>query len=103
MELIPEPLHSLLFHMHGKSFIISLIILFTVPWAHYAQQPEDLASMGEELLYRDGSVELPLEIYEGRTYLMNHPLNLNTATSKEMEESGLFTPFQIHVLLRFRK
>ncbi len=89
--------------MHGKSFIISLIILFTVPWAHYAQQPEDLASMGEELLYRDGSVELPLEIYEGRTYLMNHPLNLNTATSKEMEESGLFTPFQIHVLLRYRK
>jgi len=89
--------------MYGKGF---LLIWLITPWAQWilsAQQPLGSRLQDEDYLYRDESMAVPLELYEQHADLITNPLNLNTATPEQMGESELFTPYQIHNLIKYRK
>ncbi len=57
----------------------------------------------EELLYRTEGELLSEELNELYEDSRNYRLNLNHSSKEQLEESGLFTPFQIHQLLKYRK
>lgn len=42
-------------------------------------------------------------VIESVSTLLEEPLNLNTANEQELEASGLFSPYQVYGLLRYRK
>ena len=89
--------------MPGRYHILFLLITVVIPRILYPQQPADPGHHAEELLFRDESAELPISFYESRMDLMSHPINLNTATTDQLGESGLFTPYQVHVLIKYRE
>jgi len=68
-----------------------------------AQEPLSPALMGEDYLYRDETVEVPVETYERFADLISHPININSASSDQLGETGLFTPYQIHSLIKYRE
>lgn len=83
-------------------------ILFCLPvlWVQVilvAQEPLIYPIEDEDFLYREESMIVPYEFYERHADLLAHPVNLNTASPDLLEESGLFTPFQIHHLIRYRE
>lgn len=89
--------------MSGKDF---LRIWLSLPWVMgilSAQQPEGSHLQDEDYLYRGESVAVPLELYEQHADLIMNPLNLNTATPDQLGESELFTAYQIHQLMTYRK
>ncbi len=43
------------------------------------------------------------ELLEQIDYLINHPINLNTATAKELQQVYLFSDYQIKSLLKYRE
>ena len=88
--------------MPGKYHFTSLVPLLLVPSLLYSQESIEPESQVEELLYRDESSEVPFELFEEKIDLVAQPVNLNRATPEQLEASGLFTPFQIHMLLKYR-
>lgn len=89
--------------MSGKIRMLFLWVALC-PWVRLPAQTEGLIpSAMEELLYRtenEGEVEAFSEIYEESLSLR---LNLNGCTREQLEKSGLFNPFQVHQLLKYRK
>jgi hypothetical protein len=67
-----------------------------------AQGEVALANDAEELLFQDETTGIPFNQLEEFTDYRQQPINLNRATRKQLAESGLFTPFQIEVLLAYR-
>ena len=88
--------------MPGKYHFTSLVPLLLVPSLLFTQESIEPASQVEELLYQDESSEIPIEFYEEKIDLIAQPVNLNRANPEQLEASGLFTPFQIHMLLKYR-
>lgn len=83
-------------------------ILFYLPalWIQAilaAQDPLIHPIQDEDFLYREESVTLSYEFHERHADLLANPVNLNSASPDLLEESGLFTPFQIHQLIRYRE
>ena len=89
--------------MPGKSHLLLVLIAIVIPHILFPQQPIDSEENTEILLYRDEAGEVPADLYETGLDLIRNPLNLNTVTSDQLGESGLFTPFQIHMLIRYRE
>ncbi len=90
--------------MDGRSHIVPLLILaFQAPGLLSSQLPVEAGQFAEELLFMDESTELPLETLEAMADMKGVALNLNSATPDQLEESGLFTPFQVHVLIKYRE
>lgn len=88
--------------MSGRFHILFLLFLIRFSAIVFPQHPEEAVNNAEELLYRNETAEIPEEIFEEHMNRINHPVNLNTATPEQLGESGLFTPFQIHVLIEYR-
>jgi len=68
-----------------------------------AQNTGNIPLLMEELLYRserEGLAEEFSELYEESRLIK---VNLNTCNREQLEETGLFTPFQIYQLLKYRK
>lgn len=68
-----------------------------------AQQKGLSAQMAEELLYQNETsviAEEYIEQMEDKPFLL---LDLNQASPEELKASGVFTPFQVHQLIRYRE
>jgi len=89
--------------MPGRNHILLVLITLVIPRILYPQQPADPTLHTEEILFRDETAEVPVEIYETLADLINDPLNLNTATPDQLSESALFTPYQVHMLVKYRE
>lgn len=80
-----------------------ILMLFTaIPGFLYSQGADIRFTKTEALLYVDEAGHIPAEIHEKYADLLAHPIDLNSATREQLTESGLFTPFQIEVLLKYR-
>ena len=80
-----------------------LIISLSVPLCLIAQHPDFLNVGEEEFLYQEESSEIPLEIFERYADLRGKPLNINCASPDQLAESELFSPYQIHTLIKYRE
>lgn len=67
-----------------------------------AQHTDSYPQEIEELLYRSESSLIPEEVFDIKEDSKSMLLKLNSASSEELEASGLFTPFQVHQLMRYR-
>ncbi len=74
-----------------------------MPLSLFAQHPEIPHVGEEEFLYQEESSEIPLEIFERYADLSSTPLNINCASPDQLAESELFSPYQIHTLLKYRE
>ena len=81
---------------------LSRILLILINSLGYAQLPEYVESQAAEHFMINESSTLSTEILEDLNDLLLHPINLNRATEEELSKSRLFTPFQVHVLLKYR-
>ena len=63
---------------------------------------EPMMEAVEHFLYRDENFTIPVEILEDRQEQCRNPVNLNRATREDLERSGLFTSFQIRMILDYR-
>ena len=91
------------FTMRGNFPIGLFFILLAIQLNLQAQHPETLPYGDEDFLYREESAEIPMEIFERYSDLRNNPLNINCATPDQLAESGLFSPFQVHILINYRE
>ncbi len=89
--------------MPGKYHLLIVLTTLWMPRLLLPQIPESLEQQTEELLAKDELAEVPVEFYETCLDLLSHPLNLNAVTAQELEFSGLFTPFQIHMIIKYRE
>ena len=78
-------------------------MVMLIPGVSYPQHYENISSHTEELLFTDETSEVPEEVLETLLELMDHPVNLNNATPGQLEESGIFTPFQVQSIIRYRE
>jgi hypothetical protein len=88
--------------MPGKGLICFCLNTLLLGGLVLAQEPLSLPLWDEDFLYRGESKQVPHIIFENQADLLSHPIRLNTATPEQLEESGLFTPYQIHHLIRYR-
>ena len=73
-----------------------------IPGILRAQQTDSYPQEVEELLYRSESSLIPEEVFDIQEDSRSVLLKLNSASSEELETSGLFTPFQVHQLMKYR-
>ncbi len=74
-----------------------------MPLSLFAQHPEFLHVGEEEFLYQEENSEIPIEIFERYDDLRNKPLNINCASPDQLADSELFSPYQIHTLIKYRE
>jgi len=81
----------------------SLVLLITGLSGYLTAQVEAaLSEYAEMMLHQDETAEIPIPQLETLTYYLQQPINLNCATREQLAESGLFTTFQIEVLIAYR-
>ncbi len=68
-----------------------------------SQEPGIPGFILEEYLQADEKAIVPDEILEGYADYIRNPVNLNGSTTDELEETGLFTPFQVYSLIKYRE
>lgn len=88
---------------HSRLRVLLIADLLFLPISGFTQIPEDFETLAEDHAELEESASLPTEILEERADRLNAPLNLNRATEEPLRSSGLFTPFQVHVLLDYRE
>jgi hypothetical protein len=81
---------------------MGMLMIMGIPCFLYPQDPEQLNGQIEEMLFMEEAAEVPESLYEKHEERTLHPLNMNNATREQLYESGLFTPFQIEVLSKYR-
>ncbi|MDF1576406.1 MAG: helix-hairpin-helix domain-containing protein [Bacteroidales bacterium] len=79
-----------------------LIILIWIPGPLKAQLPLSSQEM-EGLLYRSESAFIPESVLNEWMENGEASLDLNNASPEELEASALFTPYQLHQLLKYRE
>ncbi len=89
--------------MSGKPHILLLLIIGAISGPVLPQDRAGLSQQTEDLLFRDESADVPIELLESEAEMLDHPLDLNNATQDQLGMSGLFTPFQIHMIIRYRE
>lgn len=79
-----------------------LIVLMGI-WKPSPAQENEFHQQVEATLYLDETAEVPTPLLERMEALRARPVDLNHSSREELYESGLFTPFQVEVLLRYRE
>lgn len=81
---------------------VSLSLLFFLSMAPLKAQdlPASLVSLLEQREDQTGDAEAWVQYYER---LMQHPLNLNAASRRQLEETGLLSLFQVESVLAWRE
>ena len=89
--------------MHGKIQKLFLLFMAWIPAQLQAQQVPLSSQDMEDLLYRDEAVIIP-ETDPGE-YPDSRPtrIDLNHASLEDLEASGIFTSYQVHMLLKYRE
>lgn len=89
--------------MPGNIPIGHLLFIIWIPAILNAQQPIVTSQDLEDLLYRGESVFIPETLFN----ISGEPgfllLDLNSSSPEELEASGLFTPYQLYNLLKYRE
>jgi hypothetical protein len=89
--------------MNGNTISLLLLLLETVAFHIQAQVIPFNSGDMEDLLYRDESAIIPEPGFSLYTASGPKSLNLNTATSDELESAGIFNPYQVYHLLKYRE
>jgi len=89
--------------MYGKELLLLLYLTLWTQVKLSSQEPASYRLINEEFLYREESVIVPQESFERYAELLNHPLHLNSASPDQLHESGLFSPFQVYSLIKYRE
>lgn len=92
--------------MYGNTIRIGLnscVALFCLLLPLQAQQSEGWIDAAEENLNRREDPGFAEEHCEEQQELLFYPINLNRATQVQLESSGLFTPYQAHVIIHYRQ
>jgi hypothetical protein len=81
------------------------LLLFTlwIPVHLNAQQPTLATQAIEDLLYSNETEITPEALYRDPAEPGLLPLNLNSSSPEELENTGLFTPYQLNNLLEYRE
>lgn len=69
---------------------------------HVSAQSPEVHDEVENSLHNDEDVRIPESFLENREEMILDPVDLNLADREALYRSGLFTPFQVEVLLRYR-
>ncbi|MBQ1832110.1 MAG: helix-hairpin-helix domain-containing protein, partial [Bacteroidales bacterium] len=81
--------------------LISILFIFKVSAPAQAQAlPESVTALIEQLAEQGSEAEALVRYYEG---LLHSPLNLNAASRAQLEETRLFTLFQVESLVAWRE
>jgi hypothetical protein len=67
------------------------------------QQQGAYSQVVEALLYQNETSVIPEEVFDMLEENSFKLLDLNNASQEQLEASGLFTPFQVHQLIRYRE
>ncbi len=86
-----------------RGTVIPALVLMLYPFTGLTQIPEDFENLAEDHALLEESTELPTELLEEQSDQRESPLNLNRADGELLMASGLFTPYQIHVLREYRE
>jgi hypothetical protein len=89
--------------MPGKKWMICLFAVFHLGMPGISQEGGVQTDQAEEILGRDEEARVPLDTYEEIQDLSLHPVNLNAVTPDELMACGLFTSFQVHMILEYRE
>jgi hypothetical protein len=79
--------------------IALLLLLLPASYSQDAPLFEDLT----DRLIENGDETGPELVHEMLSDLLRHPLNLNTRSESDLNASGLFTPFQVYGILKYRE
>ena len=89
--------------MPGKSCPVHLLLLTVTTACLPAQLPAGRSPQDvEDLLYRSESTVNPEILWDAFNGSGDQPIDLNQASREELENSGLFTSYQIENLLEYR-
>ena len=80
-----------------------LIAIAWVPAMLHAQQNTSDPQLIEDLLYRNENSVIPEELCDRQEEAQGALLLLNSASREEIEASSLFSPFQVHQLIEYRR
>jgi len=80
-----------------------LLLAAAIPSILSAQSQETYPQRVEELLYQHETSVIPEELFEYFEENTALPVDLNHATVEQLEASQLFSPFQLHQLIRYRE
>lgn len=89
--------------MHGNIQLRLLLYMLWIPVLLPAQQPTITSQDMEDLLYRSESAIIPETLLNEYDEPGVPPMDLNNTSPEELEASGLFTPFQLYNLLKYRE
>jgi hypothetical protein len=89
--------------MNGSKHIFLLFALAEIMVPLQAQQVSLDTQDMEDLLYRDESAILPEPSIEADEESYSPTINLNTASADELESTGIFTPYQVYQLVKYRE
>lgn len=78
-----------------------LMALMAIPVR--AQINEAWIDVAEEILDRQGDAGLSEEQCEDQENLLLYPINLNLATSQQLEMCGLFSSYQVNTIIEYRE
>ncbi|MGW8314151.1 MAG: hypothetical protein ACWGNV_01015 [Bacteroidales bacterium] len=81
---------------------VLLILFLATGWPAPAQEQE-FSDQAESALYLDEASEVPVQVFERMEVMKQRPIDLNNATRDQLYEAGLFTPFQVELILRYRE
>lgn len=89
--------------MPGKAYICLLLAWTWSQQSLDAQQAPSTLQQMEDLLYRDEASIIPEQVLELYERTESGPIYLNRATEEQLEDSGLFTSYQLYQLIRYRE
>ena len=88
--------------MPGSMKICHILAAVCIPAILPAQQKGSYPQVIEELLYRNETTVIPEEVFDMHEEPGSTIFNLNSASPEQLDASGLFTPYQVYQLLRYR-
>ena len=89
--------------MPGNKKFLSLLFIAWIPISLQAQQAPLSLQDVEDLLYSNESALIPESLTGEYPESLSLTIDLNNASSEELEASGIFTPYQIHTLQTYRE
>jgi hypothetical protein len=89
--------------MPGNLYTSLLITIAWIPAMLQAQQYTSYPQLIEDLLYRNENAVIPEEQFDRQEEVQGVLLLLNSASQEEIEASSLFSPFQVHQLIEYRR
>jgi hypothetical protein len=89
--------------MHGKMQVYKLLWVIWIPFIVSAQQTGVTYQDLEEMFYGSESAFIPETLFGDEDEPGFPQMDLNTSSVEELEATGLFTPYQLYNLVKYRE